>query len=175
VKYFIEANIAAARIFEMIHRVPEIDSADEQGKTISDVKGEVEFRDIDFEYPSRPGSLVLNKFNLRVMAGQTVGLVGASGSGKSTVINLLERFYEPLRGDILLDGVNIKNLPPTWLRNQMGLVSQEPVLFATSIKENILFGKEDASMEEVIRAAKAANAHSFISKLPGGYETLVSP
>ncbi|KAI5557616.1 hypothetical protein BDE02_18G116000 [Populus trichocarpa] len=157
----------------MIHRVPEIDSADEQGKTISDVKGEVEFRDIDFEYPSRPGILVLNKFNLRVMAGQTVGLVGASGSGKSTVINLLERFYEPLRGDILLDGVNINNLPPTWLRNQMGLVSQEPVLFATSIKENILFGKEDASMEEVIRAAKAANAHSFISKLPGGYETLV--
>jgi len=175
VKYFIEANIAAARIFKMIHRVPEIDSADEQGKTISDVKGEVEFRDIDFEYPSRPGSLVLNKFNLRVMAGQTVGLVGSSGSGKSTVINLLERFYEPLRGDILLDGVNIKNLPPTWLRNQMGLVSQEPVLFATSIKENILFGKEDASMEEVIRAAKASNAHSFISKLPGGYETLVSP
>ncbi|KAF9662955.1 hypothetical protein SADUNF_Sadunf18G0108000 [Salix dunnii] len=173
VKYFIEANIAAARIFEMIHRVPEINSADEHGKAISDVKGEVEFRDIDFEYPSRPGSLVLNKFNLKVMAGQTVGLVGASGSGKSTVINLLERFYEPLTGDILLDGVNIKSLPPTWLRNQMGLVSQEPVLFATSINENILFGKEEASMEEVIGAAKAANAHNFICKLPQGYKTLV--
>eukprot|EP00258_Populus_trichocarpa_P042678 XP_024458697.1 ABC transporter B family member 15 [Populus trichocarpa] len=125
VKYFIEANIAAARIFEMIHRVPGIDSADEQGKTISDVKGEVEFRDIEFEYPSRPGSLVLNKFNLKVMSGQTVGLVGTSGSGKSTVINLLERFYEPLRGDILLDGVDIKTLQLKWLRNQMGLVTQD--------------------------------------------------
>jgi len=175
VKYFIEANIAAARIFEMIHRVPGIDSADEQGKTISDVKGEVEFRDIEFEYPSRPGSLVLNKFNLKVMSGQTVGLVGTSGSGKSTVINLLERFYEPLRGDILLDGVDIKTLQLKWLRNQMGLVTQEPVLFATSIKENILFGKEDASMEEVIRAAKAANAHNFINKLSEKYNTLVSP
>lgn len=173
VKYFIEANIAAARIFEMIHRVPGIDSADEQGKTISDVKGEVEFRDIEFEYPSRPGSLVLNKFNLKVMSGQTVGLVGTSGSGKSTVINLLERFYEPLRGDILLDGVDIKTLQLKWLRNQMGLVTQEPVLFATSIKENILFGKGDASMEEVIRAAKAANAHNFINKLPEKYNTLV--
>ncbi|CAK7345688.1 unnamed protein product [Dovyalis caffra] len=173
VKYFIEANVAAARIFEMIHRVPGINSSDEQGKTISDVKGEVEFRDIDFEYPSRPGSLVLNKFNLKVMAGQTVGLVGTSGSGKSTVINLLERFYEALRGDIFLDGVDIKTLQPKWLRNQMGLVSQEPVLFATSIKENILFGKEEASMEEVIRAAKAANAHSFIKRLPERYNTLV--
>ncbi|KAJ6407997.1 hypothetical protein OIU84_011332 [Salix udensis] len=171
VKYFIDGNIAAARIFEMIHRVPGIDSADEQGKTISDVKGEVDFRDIEFEYPSRPGSLVLNKFNLKVMSGQTVGLVGTSGSGKSTVINLLERFYEPLRGDILLDGVDIKTLQLKWLRNQMGLVTQEPVLFATSIKENILFGKEDASMEEVIRAAKAANAHNFINKLSEKYNT----
>jgi ATP-binding cassette subfamily B (MDR/TAP) protein 1 len=109
------------------------------------------------------------------MAGQTVGLVGKSGPGKSTVINLLERFYEPLRGDILLDGIDIKNLQLKWLRSQIGLVNQEPVLFATSIKENILFGKEEASMEEVIGAAKAANAHNFIHKLPEGYNTLVSP
>jgi ATP-binding cassette subfamily B (MDR/TAP) protein 1 len=175
VKYFIEANMAASQIFKMIYRVPENDPADERGKTMSDVKGEVEFRDIDFEYPSRPGSLVLIKFNLKVMAGQTVGLVGKSGSGKSTVINLLERFYEPLRGDILLDGIDIKNLQLKWLRSQIGLVNQEPVLFATSIKENILFGKEEASMEEVIGAAKAANAHNFIHKLPEGYNTLVSP
>lgn len=174
-KHLMEANIAASRIFEMIHRVPEIDPADEKGDKMNNVKGEVEFREVDFEYPSRPGSLVLSKFNLKVMPGQTIGLVGKSGSGKSTVINLLERFYEPLRGDILLDGIDIKTLQPKWLRSQMGLVSQEPVLFATSIKENVLFGKEEASMEEVIRAAKAANAHNFICKLPEGYNTLVSP
>ncbi|KAH8481522.1 hypothetical protein H0E87_029116 [Populus deltoides] len=140
VKYFIEANMAASQIFKMIYRVPEVDPADERRKTMSDVKGEVEFRDIDFEYPSRPGSL---------------------------------RFYEPLRGDIRLDGIDIKSLRLKWLRSQIGLVSQEPVLFATSIKENILFGKEEASMEEVIGAAKAANAHNFIHKLPEGYNTLV--
>ncbi|KAG6769390.1 hypothetical protein POTOM_025021 [Populus tomentosa] len=173
IKYFIEANIAASRIFEMIHRVVDIDSAKELGKTMSEVKGEVEFRNIDFEYPSRPGSLVLSKFNLKVMACQTVGLVGRSGSGKSTVINLLEKFYEPLRGHILLDGVDIKTLQLKWLRSQMGLVSQEPIPFATSIKQNICFGKEEASMEEVMEAAKAANAHNFICQLPEGYNTLV--
>jgi ATP-binding cassette subfamily B (MDR/TAP) protein 1 len=152
----------------------DIDSAKELGKTMSEVKGEVEFRNIDFEYPSRPGSLVLSKFNLKVMAYQTVGLVGRSGSGKSTVINLLEKFYEPLRGHILLDGVDIKTLQLKWLRSQMGLVSQEPILFATSIKQNICFGKEEASMEEVMEAAKAANAHNFICQLPEGYNTLVS-
>nr|TKR97719.1 hypothetical protein D5086_0000210140 [Populus alba] len=172
IKYFIEANIAASRIFEMIHRVVDIVSAKEPGKTMSEVKGEVEFRNIDFEYPSRPGSLVLSKFNLKVMACQTVGLVGRSGSGKSTVINLLEKFYEPLRGHILLDGVDIKTLQLKWLRSQMGLVSQEPILFATSIKQNICFEKEEASMEEVMEAAKAANAHNFICQLPEGYDTL---
>jgi len=174
IKYFIEANIAASRIFEMIHRVVDIDSAKELGKTISEVKGEVEFRNIDFEYPSRPGSLVLSKFNLKVMACQTVGLVGISGSGKSTVINLLEKFYEPLGGHIQLDGVDIKTLQLKWLRSQMGLVSQETILFATSIKQNICFGKEEASMEAVMEAAKAANAHNFC-QLPEGYNTLVSP
>ncbi|TXG61115.1 hypothetical protein EZV62_012478 [Acer yangbiense] len=173
VKYLIEANVAASRIFEMIHRVPNIDSADQQGITVLDVKGELEFKDIDFAYPSRPENLVLRKFSLRVMANQTVGLVGKSGSGKSTIINLLERFYDPLEGKILLDGIDIKTLQLRWLRSQMGLVSQEPILFATSIKENILFGKDEASMEEIVVAAKAANAHNFINQLPDGYDTLV--
>jgi len=116
----------------------------------------------------------LQGFNLTIPAGKRVGLVGGSGSGKSTVIALLERFYDPVEGEILLDGHKINRLQLKWLRSQLGLVNQEPVLFATSIKENILFGKEGASMESVINAAKAANAHDFIVKLPDGYETQVS-
>ena len=158
----------------MIERVPSIDSANLQGETIPGVKGELEFKDIDFAYPSRPESLILRKFNLKVMACQTVGLVGVSGSGKSTVINLLERFYNPLEGEILLDGISIQGLQLKWLRSQMGLVSQEPILFATSIKENILFGKAEASQEEIVQAAKGANAHDFIIQLPNGYDTHVS-
>ena len=173
IKYFAEANIAAATIFQMIERIPSIDSTDPKGETINDVKGELEFKDTDFAYPTRPDNLVLRKFNLKVIPRQTVGLVGGSGSGKSTVINLLERFYDPLGGEVLLDGINIKTLQLKWLRKQMALVSQEPILFATSIKENILFGKAEASEEEIIQAAKAANAHNFITQLPDGYDTLV--
>lgn len=102
-----------------------------------------------------------------------MALVGGSGLGKSTVIALLQRFYDPVSGEILLDGVAIDKLQLKWLRSQMGLVSQEPALFATTIKENIVFGKEDASMEEVIEAAKASNAHNFICQLPRGYDTQV--
>uniref|UniRef100_A0A2K1ZYE2 ABC transporter family protein n=2 Tax=Populus trichocarpa TaxID=3694 RepID=A0A2K1ZYE2_POPTR len=160
VKYFIEANIAAARIFEMIHRVPGIDSADEQGKTISDVKGEVEFRDIEFEYPSRPGSLVLNKFNLKVMSGQTVGLVGTSGSGKSTVINLLERFYEPLRGDILLDGVDIKTLQLKWLRNQMGL---EPKILLLDEATSALDSISEKAVQDALNQASIGRTTIIIA------------
>ena len=174
VKHFTEANAAAALIFEMIDHVPSIDSADQEGKTINEVKGELVFEEIDFAYPSRPGNLVLRKFNLKVVAYQTVGLVGSSGSGKSTVINLLQRFYDPLGGEILLDGIGIKSLQLKWLRSQMSLVAQDPILFATTIKENILFGKEEASEEEIVQAAKAASAHNFITQLPNGYDTLVS-
>ncbi|KAL5717922.1 ABC-type xenobiotic transporter [Ranunculus cassubicifolius] len=172
-RYFSEASIAASGIFEMIEHVPTIDSNDHQGVTISSVEGELKFEDVDFAYPSRPEHVILTKFNLNVMAGQTLGLVGRSGSGKSTVISLIERFYNPIKGNISLDGISIKTLNLKWFRSQMSLVSQEPVLFATSIKENILFGKEGASMEEVINAAKAANAHNFICNLPKGYDTSV--
>ncbi|KAL2927980.1 putative multidrug resistance protein [Bienertia sinuspersici] len=108
-----------------------------------------------------------------VPAGETLALVGVSGSGKSTAVALFQRFYNPLSGEILLDGVTIDKLQLKWLRSQMGLVSQEPALFATTIKENILFGKEDATMEEVIEAAIASNAHNFISQLPLAYDTKV--
>ena len=106
-------------------------------------------------------------------AGKTVALVGQSGSGKSTVIALLERFYDPLAGEVLIDGVNIKDLQLKWLRRQIGLVSQEPALFATSIKENIMYGKDGASEEEVMEAAKSANAYNFVSQLPQGFDTQV--
>ncbi|POO00458.1 ABC transporter [Trema orientale] len=168
-----EALAATTRILEIIDRVPAIDSEDRKGKALSYVRGEIEFKNIYFSYPSRPDTPVLQGLTLTIPAGKKVGLVGGSGSGKSTVIALLERFYDPIEGEILLDGYRIRRLQLKWLRSQMGLVNQEPVLFATSIKENIFLGKEGASMEQVIIAAKAANAHDFIVKLPEGYETQV--
>ncbi|CAL9147767.1 putative multidrug resistance protein [Musa acuminata AAA Group] len=173
VKYFSEASSAGERIMAVIRRVPTIDSGSTEGEVLESVSGDVEFRRVEFAYPSRPDNFIFRDFNLKVPAGKTVALVGSSGSGKSTVVALLERFYDPLGGEILLDGVDIRKLQLKWLRSRMGLVSQEPALFATSIKENILFGKEDATMDEVVAAAKAANAHNFISQLPQGYDTQV--
>ncbi|KAL9997275.1 putative ABC-type xenobiotic transporter [Helianthus debilis subsp. tardiflorus] len=173
VKYFSDAMAASKRIKEVIKRVPAIDSENMEGEIIQQVYGEVEFKNVKFAYPSRPELMVFEDFNLKVPAGRTVALVGGSGSGKSTVIALLLRFYDPQGGEICVDGVRIDKLQLKWLRSQMGLVSQEPALFATTIKENILFGKEDATMEEVIEAAKASNAHNFISQLPQAYDTQV--
>jgi ATP-binding cassette subfamily B (MDR/TAP) protein 1 len=173
VKYFSEASAAAERIMEMIRRVPKIDSESDAGVELDNVAGELELRNVTFCYPSRPQSPVFTNLSLRVPAGHTVALVGASGSGKSTVIALLERFYDPSAGEVTLDGVDIRRLRLKWLRAQMGLVSQEPALFATTIRQNILFGKEDAT-EEIVAAAKVANAHDFISQLPQGYETQVT-
>ncbi|CAO2044860.1 unnamed protein product [Urochloa humidicola] len=173
VKYFTEASSAAERILELIQRVPKIDSESEAGVELANVAGEVEFRNVEFCYPSRPESPIFKSFSLHVPAGHTVALVGSSGSGKSTVIALLERFYDPSAGEVTLDGVDIRRLRLKWLRAQMGLVSQEPALFATSIRDNILLGMEDATAEEVVAAAKAANAHDFISQLPQGYDTQV--
>ncbi|KAH6764213.1 P-glycoprotein 18 [Perilla frutescens var. frutescens] len=168
-----EAKSAAMRISEMIDREPAIDCDDKKGKALSYVRGEIQFKGVYFNYPSRPDTPVLQGLELTVPAGRTIGLVGGSGSGKSTIISLLQRFYDPIEGEILLDGYKINRLHLKWLRSQMGLVNQEPVLFATSIKENILFGKEGASMEDVQKAAVAANAHDFIVKLPDAYETQV--
>ncbi|XP_077222482.1 putative multidrug resistance protein [Tasmannia lanceolata] len=173
VKYMSEASAAGERIAEVIRRIPTIDSENMEGEILENISGEVEFRNVEFAYPSRLENLVFHRFCLKVPAGETVALVGGSGSGKSTAVALLQRFYDPLAGEILFDGVEIKKLQLKWLRSQMGLVSQEPALFATSIKENILFGKEDATMEEVVAAAKASNAHNFISQLPQGYDTQV--
>ncbi|KAK4754989.1 hypothetical protein SAY87_008746 [Trapa incisa] len=173
VKYFIEATVAATRIFHRIDRVPEIDGESAKGITLGKISGEVVFEHVNFTYPSRPDSTVLRDFNLRIQAGKTVALVGASGSGKSTAIALLQRFYNPDGGAVRIDGVDIRNLQLKWIRQKMGLVSQEHALFGTSIRDNILFGKLNALMEEVTAAAMAANAHDFIRQLPEGYETKV--
>lgn len=173
-KYFSEASSAGERIMEVIKRVPKIDSDNMEGAILENVLGEVEFKHLEFAYPSRPESIILKDFCLKIPAGKTVAVVGGSGSGKSTVISLLQRFYDPLGGEILLDRIVIDKVQLKWLRSQMGLVSQEPALFATTIKENILFGKEDADHEEIVEAAKASNAHNFISLLPQGYDTQVS-
>ncbi|CAI9293275.1 unnamed protein product [Lactuca saligna] len=171
--HFTEASIAAARIFHRIDRVPEIDGEDIKGLVPDEIHGQIEFENVEFTYPSRPNSIILKDFNLKIEAGSTVALVGASGSGKSTAIALVQRFYNADRGFIRVDGIDIKKLQLKWLRAQMGLVSQEHALFGTSIRENIMFGKIDATMEEVIAAATAANAHNFIRQLPEGYETKV--
>ncbi|PQQ01211.1 ABC transporter B family member 15 [Prunus yedoensis var. nudiflora] len=172
-KYITEACSAGERIMEVTKLVPQIDSDNMGGKILEIFSSEVEFKQVKFAYPSRPDSIILNNFCLNIPAGKTVALVGPSGSGKSTVISLLQRFYDPLEGEISLDGIAIDKLQLKWLRSQMASVSQEPSLFSTSIKENILFGKEDGTIEEVIEAAKASNAHNFISQLPQGYDTQV--
>ncbi|XP_024371037.1 ABC transporter B family member 19 isoform X5 [Physcomitrium patens] len=143
------------------------------GKILPQLAGHIELRDISFSYPSRPNVKIFDKFNITIPAGTTVAIVGNSGSGKSTIISLIERFYDPTAGEVLVDGHDIKTLRLSWLRGKIGLVNQEPVLFATSILENILYGKEGASAAEVTAMAKASNAHSFIDKLPQRYDTQV--
>ncbi|KAL8223203.1 hypothetical protein R6Q57_020602 [Mikania cordata] len=171
--HFTEASVAASRIFLRIDRIPEINIDDKNGLIPDTINGLIEFQSIEFTYPSRPSCIILKDFNLKIEAGTTVALVGASGSGKSTAIALVQRFYDADRGVVRIDGMDIKKVQLKWLRAQMGLVSQEHALFGTSIKENIMFGKIDATMEEVVAAATAANAHNFIRQLPEGYETKV--
>ncbi|MCO5594067.1 hypothetical protein L7F22_048088 [Adiantum nelumboides] len=174
-KYFMEASVAGARICEMIERVPTIDSENKKGLVLGpgEVKGEIELKNVSFTYPARPQSPIFNDFTLQIPASKTMALVGGSGSGKSTVVALLLRLYDPHQGLISLDGTPIKLIQLKCLRAQMGLVSQEPALFATTVKHNILLGKEGASMEDVMAASKKANAHNFIAQLPNGYETQV--
>lgn len=168
-----QGQSAAYRLFETIGRKPEIDSGDTSGVVLEDIKGDVELKDVRFRYPARPEQLILDGLTLRVGSGTTMAMVGESGSGKSTVISLVERFYDPHGGEVLIDGVNIKNLRLSWIREKISLVSQEPLLFMTSIKDNIMYGKGDATVEEVRRAAELANAANFIDKLPDGYDTMV--
>ncbi|KAJ1860847.1 hypothetical protein LPJ57_006613, partial [Coemansia sp. RSA 486] len=173
------AQGSAARVFSIIDRLSPIDPLDtETGKKVEKIHGDISFRNIHFSYPSRPDVPILKGFSLDIRPGQKVALVGESGCGKSTTIGLIERFYDPAEGDVIVDGTNIKEYNIGSLRHRIGIVTQEPVLFSTTIMQNIKWGAIDPENnpptdDEVIEAAKAANAHPFISQLPNGYNTLV--
>ncbi|XP_063142299.1 mitochondrial potassium channel ATP-binding subunit isoform X3 [Rattus norvegicus] len=165
---------AGARVFEYMSLSPVIPLTGGYSIPSKDLRGSITFQNVSFSYPCRPGFNVLKNFTLKLPPGKIVALVGQSGGGKTTVASLLERFYDPTAGVVTLDGHDLRTLDPSWLRGQViGFISQEPVLFATTIMENIRFGKLDASDEEVYTAARKANAHEFISSFPDGYSTVV--
>jgi ABC transporter fused permease/ATP-binding protein len=166
-----KATGAAERIFELLDRAPVIEAPG--GAELPRIEGKLDFRGVRFSYPARGDVEVLKGIDLSIRSGEVIALVGSSGAGKSTIASLLLRLYDPDGGCILLDGADLRELSPGWLRRQIGVVSQEPLLFATSIADNIRYGRSHATDEEVEAAARAANAHDFILKFPEGYRTLV--
>ncbi|CAB4293001.1 unnamed protein product [Prunus armeniaca] len=170
---FAAGQVAAYKMFETINRKPEIDAYDTNGQQLHDIRGDIELKDVCFSYPARPDEQIFHGFSLSIPSGATAALVGESGSGKSTVISLIERFYDPQAGEVLIDGINLKEFQLKWIRQKIGLVSQEPVLFTSSIKDNIAYGKDGATTEEIRAAAELANAAKFIDKLPQGLDTMV--
>lgn len=179
---FTTAVSASAKIYNTIDRASPLDPTNELGDKLDHVEGTVELRHIKHIYPSRPEVVVMEDVSLLIPAGKKTALVGASGSGKSTIVGLVERFYEPVSGQVFLDGHDISTLNLRWLRQQISLVSQEPTLFGTTIYENIKHGligtkfeneTDEKQNELIIEAAKMANAHEFISGLPEGYQTNV--
>ncbi|XP_057672648.1 multidrug resistance protein 2-like isoform X1 [Diorhabda carinulata] len=167
------AKAAAAKIFTVIENEPDINLSKGKGEKLESLKGIIKFKDVKFHYPSRPDVPILQGLNLEIKSGDTVALVGSSGCGKSTVIQLIQRFYNAISGEITIDDTNINKFDLTWLRNRIGVVGQEPILFGTTIMENIKYGKQGATDDEALAAAKKANAHDFIKRLPRGYNTLV--
>ncbi|XP_049629486.1 bile salt export pump [Suncus etruscus] len=170
---FATGRAAATSIFETIDRKSIIDCMSEDGYKLDRIKGEIEFHNVTFHYPSRPDVKILNNLSMVIKSGEMTAMVGSSGSGKSTALQLIQRFYDPSKGMVTLDGHDIRSLNIQWLRAQIGIVEQEPVLFSTTIAENIRYGREDATMEDLVRASKAANAYNFIMNLPQKFDTLV--
>ncbi|KAG9675942.1 P-loop containing nucleoside triphosphate hydrolase protein, partial [Aureobasidium melanogenum] len=170
-----KAKQAAAELKALFDRQPEIDSWSEDGEKLSSVEGHIEFRDVHFRYPTRPEQPVLRGLNLTVKPGQYVALVGASGCGKSTTIQLLERFYDPLAGGVYIDGKEISSLNVNNYRSWIALVSQEPTLYQGTVKENILLGadRENVPQEAIEQACKDANIYDFIMSLPDAFDTVV--
>ncbi|CAO3664639.1 unnamed protein product [Rhizopus stolonifer] len=162
---------ASERIFTLLERKSPISI--ESGKILDDLKGKITFENIDFSYPSRTQSPIFKKLSLSVQPGTVIAIVGSSGSGKSTIGSLLLRYYDPLNGQVSVDNTNVKDINLRWWREQIGVVSQEPTLFAGTIAENIAYGREDASMEDIIEAATKANCSSFINTFPDEYNTMV--
>lgn len=164
---------AAAAIYSIIERVSQIPLNNPNGEQPVKVEGEIEFRNVHFSYPSRPDSKVLRGLNMTIPKGKKVALVGETGCGKSTTIQMIERYYDPLEGDVLIDGKNIKDYNMTGLRKFIGYVGQEPVLFATTIRENLLVAKPTATETEIVDALKKANAYGFIEQLEKKLDTYV--
>lgn len=162
---------AAGKVFEYLDRKPQV-STDGERKP-DQLTGHVSFRDVNFAYPANPNKTVLQDFTLDLKPGQMIALVGSSGEGKSTCVSLLERFYDPQDGEILLDGIPLESYDHSFLHKKIAVVSQEPVLFSGSIKDNITYGLPDCSLDEIQEAARKANAHDFIRKLDKGYDTEV--
>uniref|UniRef100_A0A8D3E3K8 ATP-binding cassette, sub-family B (MDR/TAP), member 4 n=1 Tax=Scophthalmus maximus TaxID=52904 RepID=A0A8D3E3K8_SCOMX len=174
IQTFSSARGAAHKVYSIIDHNPSIDSFSEGGFKPDSIRGNVEFRNIHFSYPSRPEAKILNNMSLSVKSGQTIALVGSSGCGKSTTIQLLQRFYDPLEGSVCVDGHDIRSLNVRYLREMIGVVSQEPILFATTIAENIRYGRLDVTQQQIEQAAKEANAYDFIMNLPNQkFETQV--
>ncbi|KAH7724074.1 Bile salt export pump [Aphelenchoides avenae] len=173
VNVIVSAKLAAGEIFNIIDRKPKLDCSSSVGIKPAEVKGRIEFSNIHFRYPARPDVKILHGVSFKVEPGQTVALVGHSGCGKSTMVGLLMRYYEQESGSLTLDGVPIEDYNIEWLRSTIAIVSQEPVLFATSIESNLRMGRDDVSMDDIVKACKMANANEFICKLPDGYKTVI--
>ncbi len=167
------ASGATERMVELIEAVDTIHDPATPLALPKPARGDIAFEGITFHYPARPEVAALNDLTLRIRAGETVALVGPSGAGKTTIFQLLMRFFDPATGRITLDGIDLRDLARGDLRGQMALVPLEPVIFATSARENIRFGRPEASDAEVVAAAKAAAADDFLSRLPQGYDTYV--
>jgi ATP-binding cassette subfamily B protein len=165
------AGTSAVRVFEILDAPREVQDAP-NAVPLPRIKGEVEFRDVRFRYQGSE-SEVLRGVNFHVAPGQTVAVLGTTGAGKSTIINLLPRFYEVTGGSVLIDGHDIREVTLSSLRGQIGIVLQETLLFSGSVRDNVAYGKPDASIEEIEAAARAAQAHEFIRALPQGYDTIV--
>ncbi|XP_036176296.1 bile salt export pump isoform X9 [Myotis myotis] len=170
---FATGRAAATSIFETIDQKPVIDCMSEDGYKLDRINGEIQFHNVTFHYPSRPEVKILNNLSMVIKPGEMTAVVGSSGAGKSTALQLIQRFYDPSAGMVTLDGHDIRSLNIQWLRAQIGIVEQEPVLFSTTIAENIRYGREGATMEDIVRAAKEANAYNFIMELPQQFDTLV--
>jgi len=179
VSAFFSAKASVRPMLEIIERKPLIDGLSSAGLFGPDrSQGSIELSNVGFSYPSRPNINVCDDYSLSIKAGETVALVGASGCGKSTIINLLLRFYDPQVGSITLDGTDIKDLNIKWLRSQLGYVGQEPILFSGSIEDNIGYGldedihpRDEKYLEKIEAAAKLANAYDFIQELPDKFKT----